>query len=227
MLSTATRRRIAHSTFLAAPCPASRRPVNWPLPCRGRCGKCTNQIALSLPGTRSRSVFDEVAVQSGRTEPRRQVGHVDRRGTLVDHGLQHAAQGVHVVAGWSRVVPDVAHRSSAAHRLVFARSNTSRAHAQFLFHAAATWHEGVDTPARRALERLGRARDVAVVGAGAGISIESDTRWRSLHRLEVTEFELAGNRPRSRRPSAARAAYVRHLFRHAREALGRSRPWPY
>ena len=112
-------------------------------------------------------VADEVAEQLGHRVADG-VGDVDRGRTFVDHGLEHAAQevGVGAVAVLGRELDVVAQVAREAHRQLRLLEHLLGRHAQLLLHVQrAGGDEGVDARARRALQRLGGARDVAVVGA--------------------------------------------------------------
>ncbi|MNS97555.1 hypothetical protein D3C72_1318920 [compost metagenome] len=132
--------------------------------------------------------LDEVAVQL-RNGVADGVGHVDGGGALVDHGLEHAAQEVGVAAvavfGAELDVGDLVARE--AHGQLGLLMHLVGRHAQLLLHVQRRGRdEGVDAPTRRALQGLGRARDVAVVGTRqAAHRRVLDRVGDGLHGLEV------------------------------------------
>jgi hypothetical protein len=96
------------------------------------------------------------------------VGDVDGGRALFDHRLQDTAEEVHVAAvAVFRAELDVIDQiARETHRLDRLLQHLLARHAQLLLHVElAGGNEGVDAGAVRALERLGGARDVAVVGA--------------------------------------------------------------
>ena len=165
--------------------------------------------------------LDELAEQLGHRVADG-VRHVDRGRALGDHRLQHAAEEVRSRSG-SRPRARTRRR---AHRLRAKRTDAWPARAPAPASCAASSPCAAAMVAmkvwmrarRRALQRLGRARDVAVVGArqraDGGIL---DRAGDGLHGLEVAVGARRRSRPRSRRPSGAPAG--------ARCAA--SRPWSW
>ena len=112
--------------------------------------------------------FDEIAIELRHGVAHR-VGHVDGGGALGNHGFEHAAQVVRVAAvAVFGTELNVFHQiAGKTHRLLGLLKHLVGRHAQLLFHMQRRGgNKGVDAGALRAFERLGRARNVAVVGAG-------------------------------------------------------------
>ena len=111
--------------------------------------------------------LDEVAVELG-DRVAHGVGDVQRRRAFLDHRFQHAAQEVHVgpVTILGRELDVAAQVAGEAHRLLGLLEHLVRRHPQLLFHVQRGGRdEGVDARTLRPLQRFGRPRDVAVVGA--------------------------------------------------------------
>ena len=112
--------------------------------------------------------LDEVAVELGNGIAHG-VGHVDGGRAFGDHGLEHAAQEIHVAAvavfgaELDVAAPGCAQSAPTAWPARTPASGVMRSF--FSMCSARGGDEGVDARAAGALERFGRARDVAVVGA--------------------------------------------------------------
>ena len=121
---------------------------------------------------------------------------------------RHRKSGSRAVAVLRRELDVVAQVAREAHRQPGLLEHLLGRHAQLLLHvqrrlvAMKVWMRD----ARRALQRLGGARDVAVVGArqraDGGVLDRVGDR---LDGLEVAVATTRRSRPRSRRPAAARA----------------------
>ncbi len=134
-------------------------------------------------------ILDEIAVQL-RDGVSHGVGHVDCRGTLVDGGLQHPAQEVHIATvailrAELHVLYQVACKTYGQLCLL---EHLIGAHAQLLLHVQRRGcNEGMDARAIGTFERFRRARDVPVVctreRADCRVLYGSGNR---LHGFEVT-----------------------------------------
>ena len=210
---------MVHSTWRAPPIftPASELATAMPR----SLWQCTDQIALSRVGNALAQRLDEVAVELGHGVAHG-VRHVDGGRALGDHGLEHPAQEVHVaaVAVLGRELDVARTGCGRSAPTSFACSNTcSGVMRSFFSMCSGEVAMKVWMRARcRALERLGRTRDVAVVGARQRADGRVlDRVGDGLHGLEVAVGAGRRSRPRSRRPSGARAG--------ARCAA--SRPWSW
>ena len=110
---------------------------------------------------------DELTIKLGHRVTHR-VGHVDGGGALGDHGLQDAAQEIHVTAVTIfRAELHIAHKvAGKAHRLLGLFKHLVGCHAQLLFHVQGrSGNEGVNASVVGPFEGFGGARDVAVIGS--------------------------------------------------------------
>ena len=108
-----------------------------------------------------------MAVQLGHGIADR-IGNIDGGGTLGNHGLADSHQEVHVAAvAVFGAEFDIGHQvARKSHRAARLLQYFFRAHAQLHFHVQrAGGNEGVDARPFAALQRIGGAADVAIVGA--------------------------------------------------------------
>ena len=134
--------------------------------------------------------LDELAVQFRNRVPH-SVGHVDRGGTLGNDRFEHTAQKIRIAAvPVFRAELDVCHQiARKSHRLTRLLQHLLRCHAQLLFHVQRRrGDERMDAPVVGALQGLGCARNVTVIGtrqrADGGLP---DGIGDGLYRLEVAD----------------------------------------
>ena len=153
---------------------------------------------------------DEVAVELGNRIADG-VGHVDRGRAFVDHGLEHAAQEVEVaaVAVLGRELDVAATGCARSAPTAWPARTPGRGVMRSFFSmcSGAGGDEGVDARRCAAPFSASAAREMS-----RSLARESEQTVESLialgdrlHRLEVAVGAWRQSRPRSRRPSAARA----------------------
>ena len=113
-------------------------------------------------------IADELSIQL-RNGVTHGVGHIDGGGAFLNHRLDDPAQKVRIaaVSVFGAEFDVVKQIAGKAHRLTGLLKHLVGGHAQLFLHVQ--WRGGdkrVDAPPFGAFERLGRARNIAVVGTG-------------------------------------------------------------